>query len=120
MFEQLTEQFQSAMKPANNLMAVNIQTFEKLTQQQTALLSGVVNDTMAYTKGLSSQKDVSTYMETNKCFLEGLQEKFTSAAKDVYGILSEAQEQSADTYKDLFSHAVPAAKSAPKSAPKAS
>lgn len=118
MFEQITEQFQSAMKPANSLLAMNIQTFEKLTQHNTALVSGLVNDTMSYTKTLSSHKDLNSYMEANKSFAEGMQEKLTTAAKDAYGILSEAQEQAAETWKEMFSQATPAAKAKP--APKAS
>jgi phasin family protein len=120
MFEQLTEQFQSALKPANSLLAVNIQTFEKLTQQNTALVTGLVNDTMSYTKSLSDKKDLNGFMEAQKSFLEDLQEKFTAATKDTYGIISEAQEQAAEMFKDAWSTAAPAAaKSASKPAGKA-
>ena len=118
MFEQFTEQFQSALKPANSLMAVNVQTFEKLTQHNTALMSGLVTDTMTYTKGLSSHKDVNGYMEAHKGYLEGLQDKMSTAAKDVYAILTEAQEQATEGWKDMFTQAAPA--KAAKPAAKAS
>lgn len=119
MFEHFTEQFQSAMKPASGLMAVNMQTLEKLSQHNSALLSSVVNDTMSYTKGLSAQKDMSSYMEAHKSYLEGLQEKFIGAAKTAYGIMTEAQEQATDSWKDMFAQASSAAKPA-KVTPKAS
>lgn len=118
MFEHFTEQFQSAMKPASGLMAVNMQTLEKLTQHNSALLSSVVSDTMSYTKGLSTQKDLTSYMEAHKSYLEGLQDKFTTGAKAAYGILTEAQEQVSESWKDLFAQAGSAAKPA-KPAPKA-
>lgn len=119
MFEQFTEQFQSAMKPANNLMAVNIQAFEKLAQQNTSLLTEVVNDTMTFTKGLASQKDLNGFINAQKAFTEELQSKFASAAKDMYSVLTETQEQTADMYKEAFSKITPAAaKAAHKAAAK--
>lgn len=120
MFEQMTEQFQSALKPANSLLAVNIQTFEKLTQHNTALVTGMVNDTMSFTKSLSDKKDLNAFLEAQKSFLEDMQEKLTSATKETYGIVTEAQEQASEMLKEAWSSATPAAaKPASKTASKA-
>ncbi|UTA47609.1 phasin family protein [Simiduia sp. 21SJ11W-1] len=116
MFEQITEQFQSALKPANSLLAVNIQTFEKLTQHNTALVTGMVNDTMTFTKSLTDKKDLNGFLEAQKGFMEDMQEKLTSATKETYSIVSEAQEQAAEMVKEAWSSATPAAKPAGKTA----
>lgn len=113
MFEQFSEQFQSAMKPANSLLAMNIQTFEKLTQHSTTLMSDLVNDTMTYTKGLSTHKDLNSYMEANKALAENLQEKITAAAKDTYTTLSEAQTQALESWKQMFNQSAPVTKAKP-------
>lgn len=120
MFEQMTEQFQSALKPANSLLAVNIQTFEKLTQHNTALVTGMVNDTMSFTKSLSDKKDLNGFLEAQKSFMEDMQEKLTSATKETYSIVSEAQEQATDMIKEAWSNATPtAAKATSKASSKA-
>ena len=102
MFDNIVEQFQNAMKPASELMTLNAKAMEKLAQQQTALFSSAVNDSVSYAKELSTQKDLAGIYNSQKTFMESAQESVVSASKEAYAVVAEAQEKAGDLLKGAF------------------
>jgi len=113
MFTQLTEQFttamksfnnedqfSAAMKPFNSLVEINTKTVEQLINQQAALITTIMNDSVAQTKTLSAQTDLATAIESQKVFTEELQAKVSASAKEAYDVVTRTSEEVANLVKD--------------------
>jgi phasin family protein len=111
--EQLTEQFttamksfsnaeqvETAMKPLNSLVELNTKTIEQLVSQQTALITSILNDSIAQTKALSSQTDFTAAVESQKSFNEALQAKVSDSAKEAYAVVTKTSEEVSTLVKD--------------------
>lgn len=99
MLDKFFEQAQSAMKPMNDLAALNTKVMEEAFEKQKAFVTDMVNDGMAYAKELSSQKDFSGVYQTQKSYLEGVQEKLMSASTDAYEMFTSTQEKASSMIK---------------------
>jgi phasin family protein len=99
MFDKFNEQMQKSFKPMTDLIAVNTEVLEKLSEKQATLFSTLVNEGVAFTKEVSGQQDVNKVVESQKVYVEGLQEKLTSAAKESYDVITEAQEKAGEVFK---------------------
>ena len=64
------------------------QTIEQLVSQQTALITSILNDSIAQTKALSSQTDFTAAVESQKSFNEALQAKVSDSAKEAYAVVT--------------------------------
>ena len=121
MFDKMTEQFQNAFKPVNELVAVNAAALEKLANQQTALFTGVLSEGVSCAEGMSSQQDITAVVEAQKSFAESVQEKVACAAKDAYVVMAETQEKVGELFTGAYNQAQEVAASvAPKAAKAAS
>jgi phasin family protein len=113
MFTQLTEQFttamksfnnedqfSAAMKPFNSLVEINTKTVEQLINQQAALITTIMNDSVAQTKALSAQTDLATAIESQKVFTEELQAKVSASAKEAYDVVTKTSEEVSNLVKD--------------------
>ncbi len=111
--EQLTEQFttamksfsnaeqvETAMKPLNSLVELNTKTVEQLISQQTALITSILNDSIAQSKALSEQKDFTAAVESQKVFAEALQAKVSDSAKEAYAVVTKTSEEVTTLVKD--------------------
>jgi phasin family protein len=123
MFTQLTEQFttamkslnnadqfSSAMKPFNSLVEINTKSVEKLINQQAALITTIMNDSVAQTKALSAQTDLATAIESQKVFTEALQAKVNASAKEAYDVVTKTSEEVTTLVKDSMAEATTLAK----------
>ena len=123
MFTQLTEQFttamkslnnadqfSTAMKPFNSLVEINTKTVEKLINQQAALITTIMNDSVAQTKALSEQTDLATAIESQKVFTEELQAKVSASAKEAYDVVTKTSEEVTTLVKDSIAEASTLAK----------
>jgi phasin family protein len=123
MFTQLTEQFttamkslnnadqfSSAMKPFNSLVEINTKSVEKLINQQAALITTIMNDSVAQTKALSAQTDLATAIESQKVFTEALQAKVNASAKEAYDVVTKTSEEVTTLVKDSMAEAATLAK----------
>lgn len=99
MYEKFFEQAQSAMKPVTELMNLNAKMVEQAAEKQTAFFKDFVNDSMAYARELSSQKDYSGIYQTQKAYFENLQEKWIAASTDAYETFSANQEKLGEVFK---------------------
>ena len=118
MFTQLTEQFttamkslnnadqfSTAMKPFNTLVEINTKTVEQLINQQAALITTIMNDSVAQTKALSEQTDSATAIESQKVFTEALQAKVSASAKEAYEVVTKTSEEVSTLVKDSMAEA---------------
>ncbi len=132
MFEKMVEQAQSAFKPMTDVFALNTEVMEKLAEKQAGYLSESMNDSINYAKELAEQKDLAGFYDLQKSYLDAVQSKMVSVAKESYELISEAQEKTGEMLKDAFEECVPqmasmmnvepvksAPATKPKSAPKA-
>lgn len=99
-FFQQAEQF---FKPISEIAALNARTFEALAEKQTSLMTGVWNDSINCAKELSDKRDVASFYSSQKSFWEGVNQKFSSTARDSYNLLTEAQEEMGKLVQDSIS-----------------
>jgi phasin family protein len=112
MLKKVVESFQNAMKPATELMTLNAKAIEQLVQQQATLVTGTVNNSVAYTKELMGQKDVSGIYKTQKEYLTGVKDSVVSASKEAYSVMSDTKEKAGELLKGAITAEVDAVKSA--------
>ena len=105
MFDNVFEQVQSATKPVSELISYGSETAEQLFKKQSKFANEIVADSVEFTKGVVTQKDINSIIELQKSFVESLQEKATANGKEVYDELSSVQEKTNELLKDLFSKA---------------
>jgi phasin family protein len=92
--EQLSaEQFSKAMKPYNSLVEINTKMIMKLINQQAALITAIMNDSVKQTKAFSEKTDLDTVIEAQKVFTEALQEKVSALAKEAYDVVTKTSEE---------------------------
>ncbi len=120
MFDNISEQFQfgkfseqlsSAQKPVGELVAINAKALERLTQQQADLLSGLLDQGVTYVEGVGAVDGISSVVELQKAYVEGLREQLAGSAKNVYAIFAETQEKTGEVFKEAFAARKPATKS---------
>jgi phasin family protein len=99
MYEKIFEQAQTAIKPLSELMTLNAKIFEDAAQKQAAYFKDFVNDSVAFAKDVSSQKDYSGVYQTQKAYLEGLQSKWISASTEAYESITSSQEKWGEVIK---------------------
>ncbi len=104
------EQFSTAMKPFNSLVEINSKTVEQLINQQAALITTIMNDSVAQTKALSEQTDLAAAIESQKAFTEELQAKVSASAKEAYDVVTKTSEEVTNLVKDSVAEATTIAK----------
>ena len=87
------DQFSTAMKPFNSLVEINTKTVEQLINQQAALITTIMNDSVAQSKALSEEKDLAAAIESQKAFTEALQAKVSASAKEAYDVVTKTSEE---------------------------
>jgi len=99
MFDKVLEQSQKVFKPANDLMTLSTKAFEEAAEKQKAFLTEMVNDNMAFVKELSSQKDFSGVYQTQKTYLQSVQDKLVAASTEAYEMFNANQEKAGEVIK---------------------
>lgn len=99
MYERMSEQAQSALKPISDLMNLNSKIIQEAAEKQKDFFTDIMNDSITYAKDLSSQKDFSGVYQVQKSYFEGVQEKFLNASTDAYEFFTKAQERTGDVVK---------------------
>lgn len=99
MYDKMFEQAQSAIKPFSELLTLNAKILEDAAQKQTTYFKDFVSDSMAFAKELSSQKDYSGIYQTQKAFMENMQEKWIAVSTDAYETFTANQEKLGELFK---------------------
>lgn len=111
MLKKVIESVQNAMKPASELMTLNAKAMEQLVQQQAALVTGTMNESVAFTKEMMAQKDVSGVFKTQKEYLSTVKDSVVAASKEAYSVMSDTQSKAGDLLKGAVAAEVEAVKS---------
>lgn len=109
MFNDFAEQFQRSFQPMSEMAAVNAKAMEILAEQQTSLFTAILNDGVACAKGLNGEYDLTTVMEAQKSYAEGVQQKMADTAKEAYSVLAETQEKLGELMSGAFTTATESA-----------
>jgi phasin family protein len=109
MFDQIADRLQQSFKPVSKLIAINAKALEQLAQQQTTLFTSVLNDSVAYAEGLSTQKDIAGLVDVQKVYAEGVKDKVVASAKNAFAVLTETTENTSEVLKSAFAQAKNAA-----------
>ena len=104
------EQFSSVMKPFNSLVEINAKSVELLINQQAALITTMMSDSVAQTKVLSEQTDLATAIESQKVFTEALQAKVSASAKEAYEVVTKTSEDLSSLVKNSIAEVTTLAK----------
>ncbi|WP_075188086.1 phasin family protein [Teredinibacter haidensis] len=99
MLDKMFEQSQNAFKPMNELLSLNTKVLEELAEKQKTLVTDMVNDSMAFAKEIGSQKDFSGVFQTQKSYVEGVQDKWVSASTEMYELFTSTQEKAGEVIK---------------------
>ena len=73
--------YEDAVKPMAELFEVNKATVETLTEQQTGLFKHFIEGAIEQAKALTAEKDLAAVVESQKAYLQSLQEQLIDAAK---------------------------------------
>lgn len=99
MYDKIFEQAQMTMKPFSELMTLNAKLMEQAAEKQTTFFKDVMSDSMAYAKELGSQKDYSGIYQTQKSYMESMQEKWIAASTEAYEAFTTNQEKVGEVFK---------------------
>lgn len=99
MFDKVLEQSQKVFKPTNELMVLTSKAFEEAAEKQKNFFSELVNDNVAFVKELSGQKDFSGVYQTQKTYMQSVQDKFVAASTEAYEFVSANQEKAGEVIK---------------------
>ncbi len=99
MLDKILEQSQKAFLPANDFVALSTKAFEEAAEKQKTFFDGIVSDNMAFVKELSAQKDFSGFYQTQKSYLQNVQDKVVAASTEAYELMSSSQEKAGDFFK---------------------
>ncbi|WP_045858835.1 phasin family protein [Teredinibacter purpureus] len=99
MLDKMFEQAQTMFKPMNELLSLNSKVMENLADKQKTLVTDMVSESMAFAKELGAQKDFSGVYQTQKAYMEGVQDKWVSTSTEFYEVLTSTQEKAGEVLK---------------------
>ncbi|MGB0957524.1 MAG: phasin family protein [Litorivicinus sp.] len=94
-----TAKFEEAMKPMTQIVELNKKTLETLATKQADLVKELFDGSVAQAKELTATTDLSSALASQKTYLEGVQEKLVSAARDTQDVLTVARDEAAEQVK---------------------
>lgn len=105
MLNKVIDRFQSSMKPINSLMAINVEAMEKITAKQTALMTGLMRESLSFSEKLAEQTAFSGVLSSGKESISHINDSVLSTSKDIYDVMTETQEKTGEIMKESFNSA---------------
>ena len=99
MLNQFTEQFTSVMKPLNTLADINAKAAEQLVNQQASFMTSLLHDSVALTKVLATKNDMASAVESQKVYVETVQEKVSKSVTEAYAVVTKTGEEVSALWK---------------------
>ncbi|MEY4588134.1 MAG: hypothetical protein RL497_210, partial [Pseudomonadota bacterium] len=92
MYQQFLDQAGTFFKPMQDLLSLNQSTFEALASKQTALVSDIFNDSLAFTQKIIAEPG-GNWVELQQAYWEGINQKINRATQDAaeYWSLTQAK-----------------------------
>ncbi|WP_170272622.1 phasin family protein [Litorivicinus lipolyticus] len=88
-----TAKYEDAMKPMAQMVELNKKMLETLATKQADLVKELFEGSVAQAKELTATSDLSSALASQKNYLEGVQEKLVSAARDTQDVLTVARDE---------------------------
>ena len=102
MFESMITRVQTASKPLNALMAVNVEATEKIVGKQAELFTGLLREGLAFSQNVSEQVGFSGIFASGKNSLSKANDHVLSVSKDIYDVMTETQEKTGEVMRESF------------------
>jgi hypothetical protein len=99
MYQQFLDQAGTLFKPLEELVTLNQSAFETLASKQSALVSEIFNDSIAFTQKILAEKD-GNYWELHKTYWEGVSQKLNQATQDTADFFSATQAKMGDMLQE--------------------
>lgn len=96
MLKQYSDNMSKSMR---DLLSINAGTLEQLSQQQTALFTGLISDGITYADSLSKQKEYAGWISVSQAYTESVRARMLKSMQDSYSTLSSTNRQTADLMK---------------------
>lgn len=102
MFSKFQDQFKKSSAPANTLFAANAKLIEKMSEQQTELFSGVINDSLKLMDSCAEQSELKGLVAAQSMFAQAFRDRITSASKTTYATLNDMGQEYTSVMKQTF------------------
>lgn len=102
MYEKLFEQAENFFKPIGEIWSIQTQAMEAISQQQSTMISGVLEDSLNYTQHLSGRGGVDSFWCAQQDYLEGLGGRIKSAAEESMDLMASSNEKVGAILQDAF------------------
>jgi len=97
------EQAESFLKPLSDMFTLNIEALNLIHEKQTDLVTGLVSDSLDYTKGVAtSALDIGEFVEVQKRFWEGVQSKVNDNTHDNIVLINDVQSKLGDVIQKTW------------------
>ena len=103
MFEKIIESGKNGFKPVSDIMSINAKAIEKLASQQGSFVTSVLSDGMKQAKELTSIRDVTGFVEAQKTYAEGMQQKVVENARQTLELMSDTRASATSIVESAFS-----------------
>lgn len=118
MYDKFISQAEQFFKPFEEIIALQTQTLEAISQRQSELMSGVWDDSLSYAQKLAGEKSVDGFVKSQKDYLEGMQTRMRSAAEESFEIITASNDKIGSLWQESLHEAGAQTQKATKSAAK--
>ena len=105
MIDKVNEQIQKSLQPVMELASANTQALERLTSQQSALLTSLFEDSVSFTQGVIELQDFDSLVQAQQAYAEEVQGKISAAAQDAYDVISGVQGKIGEVLQNVIAEA---------------
>jgi len=103
MFNQFTQLFQTALKPMDKLVELNISTASTLAHQQGLFITSLIDDSLLFSQNMTATTDITHFVAEQSKFNADVQSQLTETIKQTSGTLTQAQKDAGVILNDSFS-----------------
>ena len=103
MFNQFTQLFQTALKPMDKLVELNISTATTVAHQQKLLIASLIGDSLSFSQNMTATTDITHFVAEQSKFNADVQSQLTETIKQTSGTLTQAQKDAGVILNDSFS-----------------
>lgn len=100
MIDEVNAQLQKSLQPMLELVSANTLALEQLVSQQSALLTRLFEDSVSFTQEVAESRGFDNLLQVQKAYTEEVQQKIAAAAKDIYQVISQAQEKTGQIFQN--------------------
>ena len=101
MVDKIQDQLKDSMQPFAKMAEVNMTTLKDVVEKQNATFTKLLQDSTSFAEKAGQQKDITSFVEIQKAYLESMQETLTESAKQTHTLVTEAQQKVGEVLKEM-------------------